>query len=114
MTQSPDQTRVSAATDQLDAHVREMMLWHFSPETGCPFWLERAPSFDFEPRRDVRGYSDLARFGHFEDDWLRGGPVRRWVPRGLIGKPIYVFETGGSTGTPKSRVQIDDFRIDYE
>ena len=39
---------------------------------------------------------------------------RRWVPKGLAGKPVYVFETGGSTGVPKSRVQIDDFRIDYE
>ena len=25
-----------------------------------------------------------------------------------------VFETGGSTGLPKSRINIDDFRIDYE
>jgi len=25
-----------------------------------------------------------------------------------------VFETGGSTGIPKSRINIDDFRIDYE
>jgi hypothetical protein len=27
---------------------------------------------------------------------------------------VYVFETGGSTGVPKSRINIDDFRIDYE
>ena len=40
--------------------------------------------------------------------------MRRWVPKGLAGKPIYVFETGGTTGIPKSRVAIDDFRIDYE
>ncbi len=25
-----------------------------------------------------------------------------------------MFETGGSTGVPKSRINIDDFRIDYE
>ena len=25
-----------------------------------------------------------------------------------------IFETGGSTGVPKSRISIDDFRIDYE
>jgi hypothetical protein len=40
--------------------------------------------------------------------------VRQWVPRGLAGKPVYVFETGGSTGVPKSRISIDDFRVDYE
>jgi len=32
----------------------------------------------------------------------------------LDGKPTYVFETGGTTGIPKSRMVIDDFRIDYE
>ena len=41
-------------------------------------------------------------------------PCDRWVPSGLAGKPMYVFETGGTTGVPKSRVAIEDFRIDYE
>lgn len=108
------QARAKQAAEQLDAHVREMMQWHFNPETGCPFWLEKAKGFKFDPRKDVKSFADLAKFDHFEDDWLRGGPVRRWVPKALAGKPTYVFETGGSTGVPKSRVQIDDFRIDYE
>ena len=59
-------------------------------------------------------FADLRRFGEFEDEWLRGGPVQRWIPKGLAGKPIFVFETGGTTGIPKTRVAIDDFRIDYE
>lgn len=105
--------RIEAAKTALDKHVRETVQWHFNPETGCPFWLERAKSFDFDPLKDVKGFEDLKLFGRFEDEWLRGGPVRRWVPKGLEGKPIYVFETGGTTGVPKSRVTIDDFRIDY-
>jgi hypothetical protein len=36
------------------------------------------------------------------------------VPKGLAGQPIYVFETGGTTGIPKSRVACNDFRTDYE
>ena len=40
--------------------------------------------------------------------------MRRWVPKAFADKPTYVFETGGSTGIPKSRISIDDFRIDYE
>jgi phenylacetate-coenzyme A ligase PaaK-like adenylate-forming protein len=106
--------RVQQAQDQLDAHVREIVAWHFNPDTGTPFWLDRAKSFDFDPIRDVRGFADLVKFGLFEDEWLRGGPVRRWVPKAYAHKPIYVFETGGTTGIPKSRVGIDDFRIDYE
>lgn len=43
-----------------------------------------------------------------------GGPVRRWVPKGYAGRGVSVFETGGSTGVPKSRINIEDFKIDYE
>jgi phenylacetate-coenzyme A ligase PaaK-like adenylate-forming protein len=106
--------RVAAARRRLDEHVRETVRWHFDPETGCPFWLEFAERLGFDPRREIGGYEDLRRFGHFQDEWLRGGPVRRWVPRGLAGRPAYVFETGGSTGVPKARVNVEDFQRDYE
>ena len=100
--------------DDLDAHVREIVQWHFDPATGTPFWLDYAKKLDWDPRKEIRGYQDLDRFGFFQDEWLRGGPVRRWVPKALADKPIYTFETGGSTGVPKSRININDFRIDYE
>ncbi|MFQ5670256.1 MAG: hypothetical protein ACE5HD_07025 [Acidobacteriota bacterium] len=106
--------RVEKARRALDRHVREMVEWHFSPETGCPFWLEFARGLDFDPRAAIRRYGDLKKLGHFRDEWLRGGPVRRWVPRALADRPLYVFETGGSTGVPKSRINIEDFAIDYE
>ncbi|MBC8871070.1 MAG: hypothetical protein H8E44_16720 [Planctomycetes bacterium] len=104
---------VAEARERLDAWTREVVQWHFNPETGCPFWLEFAEGLDWDPRQEIRGYDDLERFGLFQDDWMRGGPVRRWVPNGLADQPIYVFETGGSTGVPKSRISADDFRIDY-
>jgi phenylacetate-coenzyme A ligase PaaK-like adenylate-forming protein len=108
------ESRIQEARARLDAWVREVVAWHFDPATGCPFWLEQAKRFDFDPRRDVQTYDDLERFGFFQDEWLRGGPVRRWVPKGLADRPVYVFETGGSTGVPKSRINVEDFRIDYE
>ena len=94
--------------------MREIVSWHFDPATGCPFWLDFAQKLGWDPRKEIRGLDDLAKFGPFEDEWLRGGPVRRWVPKGLAGKPVFVFETGGSTGVPKSRISLEDFRIDYE
>ena len=106
--------RVAEARARLDAHTREIVAWHFDPATGCPFWLELARSLGWDPRREVQRYADLDKFPPFEDEWLRGGPVRRWVPRGLAGRPVYVFETGGSTGVPKSRINVEDFRVDYE
>ncbi|MEL7059272.1 MAG: hypothetical protein AAGN46_04500 [Acidobacteriota bacterium] len=103
-----------AARHRLDAHVRDIVRWHFSPETGCPFWLEKAETFDFDPLTEVEGFDDLKKFGHFRDEWLRGGPVRRWLPKGLADRPVYVFETGGTTGVPKSRINVSDFETDYE
>jgi phenylacetate-coenzyme A ligase PaaK-like adenylate-forming protein len=110
----PSPQTIAAARSSLDSHVREIIHWHFNPDTGCPFWLDWAKTVSWDPRKEIQGFADLTKFPHFEDDWLRGGPVRRWLPRGLAHKPIYVFETGGSTGVPKSRLQIDDFRTDYE
>ena len=108
------ESAVRIAKDELDAHVHETVQWHFHPSTGCPFWLEFAERLPFNPLTDVRTYADLQKFPDFEDEWLRGGPVRRWVPRGLAEKPVYVFETGGTTGTPKTRMVIEDHWIDYE
>ncbi len=106
--------RAQAAKAQLDAHVREIVEWHFNPETGCPFWLDFAAKLDWDPRREINSFADLRKFPPFQDEWLRGGPVRRWLPKGLEGKPLFTFETGGTTGVPKSRLQIQDFRTDYE
>src|SRR5258708_34254894 len=97
------------AKDRLDQHVREVIEWHFNPATGCTFWMDYAGNPGRDPRKEIHTFMDLRKFPAFEDDWLRGGPVQRWIPKGLAGKPAYVFETGGTTGIPKSRVAINDF-----
>lgn len=106
--------KIGQARERLDEHVRDIVQWHFNEDTGCPFWLEFARKLDFDPRNDVETFEDLHKFPPFEDEWLRGGPVRRWVPKAFADRPIFVFETGGTTGIPKSRIAIDDFRTDYE
>jgi phenylacetate-coenzyme A ligase PaaK-like adenylate-forming protein len=111
-TSSPESIR--QAREKLDTHVREIVAWHFDPQTGTPFWLERVKTLGFDPRKDVHSFDDLKKFGLFEDEWLRGGPVRRWVPKAYQNNPIYVFETGGTTGIPKTRINLNDFRTDYE
>ncbi len=110
---TPDQ-KVQAARQALDAQVRETVAWHFGPDMGCPFWLERAGKLGWDPREKIRSFEDLGKLGGFQDEWLRGGPLQRWVPKGLAGEPLFVFETGGTTGIPKSRIAIADFRTDYE
>ena len=106
--------KIKEAREKLDSHVREIVQWHFDPETGTPFWIEYAKKLKFDPRKEIHNYEDLKKLGHFEDEWLRGGPVRRWVPRAYSNEPVSIFETGGSTGVPKSRINIRDYQIDYE
>ena len=113
-TETTLQTNVTKSREALDAWVREVIQWHFDPATGCPFWLDYAGKLSWDPREEIQTYDDLSRFGFFEDEWLREGNVRRWVPRGYADRPVYTFETGGSTGVPKSRINIEDFRLDYE
>jgi phenylacetate-coenzyme A ligase PaaK-like adenylate-forming protein len=102
------------ARDKLDQHAYEVVQFHFHESTGCPFWLEKKAEFNFDPLTEVKGYDDIKKFPLFEDEWLRGGPVRRWVPKALADKPVYVFETGGTTGIPKSRIVVEDHWTDYE
>jgi phenylacetate-coenzyme A ligase PaaK-like adenylate-forming protein len=105
---------VSEAKKKLDQHTYETVQGHFHESTGSPFWLGKKAELGFDPLKEIKTFDDLKKFPIFEDELLRGGPVERWIPKGLAGKPTYVFETGGTTGIPKSRVVIDDFRIDYE
>ena len=105
---------VTAAREQLDAWVREVVDWHFDPARGCPYWLEFAKKAGWVPRREIKTFGDLERFGEFDDNALRGGPVQRWIPKAFADKPVFVFETGGTTGIPKTRINHEDFRIDYE
>lgn len=105
---------VQAAAERLDAHVREIIDWHFSPETGCPFWLEWAEKTGFDARAEVKSVADLIKFPHFQDEWLRDEPNERWIPKPYEGRPFLVFETGGTTGMPKQRIGWEDHLRDYE
>ena len=44
MAAAPSADKIQQAKDRLDAQVREIVEWHFNPETGTPFWLEKAKS----------------------------------------------------------------------
>jgi len=55
---APSEEAIREGRKRLDAHVREIVAWHFNPETGCPFWLERVKTLGFDPRKDVQGFDD--------------------------------------------------------
>ena len=111
---TPDLEAIAAAQQKLDEHVREMVQWHFSPETGCPFWLDWAKKAGWNPAEVVKSFADLQRFPNFRDEWLRDLQPEAWVPKNFQGRPFNIFETGGTTGMPKQRIGWDDYKIDYE
>ena len=108
------QPAVDEARKALDEHAVKTVRLHFDPELGAPYWIEKAKSYDFDPLTDIRCFDDIKKIPLFEDDDLRGGPVTRMLPKKWHNEPRYVFETGGTTGTPKSRCVVRDHWIDYE
>ncbi len=104
---------IDEASAQLDAHVREIVQWHFSPESGSGFWLDWAANAGWNPCRDIESFADLMRFPHFDDLWLRNEPNERWIPKAYKGRPFMIFETGGTTGLPKQRISWEDHLTDY-
>ncbi len=102
------------ARAQLDDRVQEIIKWHFSEETGTPFWLDWMKGAGWDPREEVKCIDDIVKFDHFEDAWLRDEKNERFVPNAYKNRPFNVFETGGTTGLPKQRVGWDDYKHDYE
>jgi phenylacetate-coenzyme A ligase PaaK-like adenylate-forming protein len=86
--------------------VQQMMHWHFSDDTGAPYWLRIKRELEFDPIRDVRTLDDLRLFGLFDKSALRTMRVGDLVPRGFDHLPRRVFETGGTSGPPCRVVDI--------
>ena len=89
--------------------IRAAMRWHFSPDTGSRFWLDRLPRLDFDPLRDVTTPEDLALFPNLCAE-LRDAPVADLIPRGYTNPRVAgVFESSGTTGAPKRVVVLEDW-----
>jgi hypothetical protein len=93
-----------------DEFIRAAMEWHFNPETGSAFWLERAKTLDFDPRTDVRTHADLRLFPNVSPE-LRDVRAEDLIPKGYGKRPDVVgfFESGGTTGIPKRVVLMRDW-----
>lgn len=97
-------------TPDIEGFLAAAMRWHFSPDTGSAFWLDRAATLDFDPVHDVRSFADLRRFPNVVDE-LRTVPVADLIPRGYGRNPSVfgVYESGGTTGSPKRLVFLADW-----
>lgn len=90
-------TRTDTAFDQ---HIRTSMAWHFGEDTGSAFWLAKRGTLGFDPLTDIRGLADLTRFPDVSAE-LRTVPAQDLIPRGLADRTFRVYDSGGTTGSPK-------------
>lgn len=97
-------------TEDPEEFLRSAMRWHFSPETGSPFWLDRVRDLDFDPLTDIRTFADLTRFPNYAGE-LRDVRAEDLIPRGYGERPdvVGVYESGGTTGAPKRIVLLRDW-----
>ncbi len=105
--------QINTAQTKLDEHLRSIIQWHFSPQTGTPIWMEWAAGKGFDAIKEIRTTADLLKFENFDEEWLRFAPHEKWIPKKFAGRPYSIFETGGTTGMPKQRIGWDDYKIDY-
>lgn len=97
------------APPSFEQHLSDVMQWHFSPETGSPFWLKIHGQLGFDPVRDVRSFADLARFPDVSLR-LRDVAVEDLQPRGLRDATVAgIFESGGTTGKAKRVVAYEEW-----
>ena len=109
-----DQAVIQSARVALDAHIREMVAWHFSSDTGTPYWIDWAREAGVDPLVQIQTLDDLiGMFPNFDDSVLRDLPHERLIPAAYGGKTFCVFETGGTTGMPKQRLSWEDHLLDY-
>jgi acyl-CoA synthetase (AMP-forming)/AMP-acid ligase II len=89
--------------------VEAAMQWHFNPETGSRYWLERAKTLDFDPRKDVHTLTDLSLFPNTVNE-LRDVSAMDLIPQGCTPADVLgIYESGGTTGAPKRVVCLQDW-----
>jgi hypothetical protein len=108
------ESKARAAQEKLDAHVRDTVAWHFSPETGCPFWLGKQKDWGIDVRKAVKSFADLRKLPTSKTTGSAAGRCGAGCRRGWRAGRSTSSRPAARPGVPKSRLQVDDFRIDYE
>ena len=89
--------------------IEAAMQWHFGP-AGSLFWERAALDLDFNPRTDIHCVDDLRLFDSKLSE-LRRCDVYDLVPRHYLAQGLvpHVFESGGTTGSPKRAIFMPDW-----
>jgi hypothetical protein len=89
---------------------------HFDPDTGSPYWIEKANQLGLNPRKEIRSIEDLALLGAMDETALAKRPIEDFVPKSLIHrKSDFIFaETAGTLGEPKFAIHLaEEFQSSF-
>lgn len=86
--------------ETIEQRLRRVIMAHFDPLTGSPYWLERASELGIDPIGEVERLEDLAMFGPMSPADLRARPLKDYIPRRFHSRldRFIVGQTGGATG----------------
>ena len=106
---------IRTARERLDAHVRDIVRWHFDPATGCPFWLDTRA----DARRSIRGttihgYDDLDRSVRSRTSGCAAGRCGAGCRRRTRTSRSSSSRPAAAPACRSRASRIEDFRIDYE
>lgn len=93
---------------QFNLHLKDILTWHFSEETGSNFWLERKEKFDFDPINDINFFEDLYLFPDVTED-LKITKIDDLIPKKFKQKKFNIIESGGTSGPPKRLIVFDEW-----
>lgn len=98
---------------ELDAaYIRHILEFHFHPEYGTPYWIERQKRLkykdvtavkDWHSFKEIVGFQDAEDQRKFENDTRRLS-LEKFIPKSVLedsSRKIWASQTGGTTGIPK-------------
>ncbi|MCA9255108.1 MAG: hypothetical protein KDA33_05695, partial [Phycisphaerales bacterium] len=90
------------SAESLDERLARILAIHFDPDGGAPYWLEKAKSLGFDPRRIIRDAADLPRLGFMHAAELRRRPLSDFTPKAIWNahQDLVIVQTGGTLGAP--------------
>ncbi|WP_456309587.1 hypothetical protein [Serratia proteamaculans] len=98
-----------ACDNDTDDFFKELMQWHFSPETGTDFWLGVRENLNFDPCTSIKGFRDLHQLSDISGG-LHNVPVAQLIPRGIPKElPHRMYEFDGKMGGKKHVIAYDEW-----
>ncbi len=93
-----------------DEWLRHVIAIHFHPETGTPYWIEKARELGVNAPCEIKTLEDLSIFGPMDEMAMTTRPIEHFIPLeySTEKRRFILGDTAGTTGTPKVTAYRED------